>query len=68
MAKMKNKRIYSDDAERLKTLQEEYTNAGFDSQISKGCLTVFVYRRKKVKPKKEHEDRNKRSEKFAKRD
>lgn len=44
--KPKNLRIYRGD---LKTLQEEYEEIGFETNLSGGVLTVFALRRKPEK-------------------
>lgn len=44
--KVRNLKIYTGD---LVTLQEEYTQLGFDTSLVEGVLTVFTVRRKKAK-------------------
>lgn len=46
--KVKNLRIYTGD---LVTLQDEYTQLGFDTSLDAGVLTVYTIRRKKPKDK-----------------
>lgn len=47
--KITNKHVYSADQEWLKTLKEEYTQLGFDTDLDAGHLVVYTIRRKKEK-------------------
>lgn len=49
--KVTNKHVYNTDQDYLVTLREEYTQLGFDTDLSTGHLTVFTVRRKKAKAK-----------------
>lgn len=65
--KVRNKKIYSTDAEYLKTIQEEYEMIGFDTQLSRGTLIVFALKRRGKKKKREDEETHrstKREKKF----
>lgn len=55
--KVKNKKIYTGD---LVTLQDEYTQLGFDTSLDAGVLTVYTVRRKKLKVDKDDKKRSKR--------
>jgi hypothetical protein len=44
--KVRNLKIYTGD---LATLQEEYTQLGFDTSLDNGVLTVYALKRKKAK-------------------
>jgi len=46
--KVKNLKIYTGD---LVTLQDEYTQLGFDTSLDGGVLTVYTVKRKKAKVK-----------------
>lgn len=65
--KVKNKHVYSPDQEWLKTLKEEYTALGFDTDLDTAHLTVYTIRRKKPKSTddKAKPIRNKRAESHA---
>lgn len=66
--RIKNRRIYSRDQEFLVKLREEYTlYGGWDTKLEQGCLTIFAYKQKRPKKKKEDEKepRNKRAERHA---
>lgn len=53
MAKIKNKRIYSEDVEYLKRLREEYTEyGGWDTSLEGNTLTIYALHRK-AKSRKE---------------
>lgn len=70
MAKIKNQKIYS-NAEHLQMLADEqknYIGRPYFLDLKNLCLTIFALPPKKVKKKKEHEDRDKRSEKFERRE
>lgn len=46
MAKIKNKRIYSDDIGWLKDLRQEYQEyGGFDTSLEGNCLTIYAVSR-----------------------
>lgn len=49
--KVTNKHVYNADQDYLVTLRDEYTQLGFDTDLSTGHLTVFTIRRKKPKAK-----------------
>lgn len=64
--KVKNKHVYSDNQEWLKTIKEEYFHLGFDTDLSTGHLTVFTIKRKKLKVNDSDKPvRNKRAESHA---
>lgn len=72
MAKHKNQRIWSNDKELLQRLadeQRDYIGRDFSLDLKNGLLIIFAlprkYKAKKETPKKE---RDKRSEKFARRE
>lgn len=46
--KVTNKHVYGDQ-EYLATLKQEYTDLGFDTELTNGHLIVYTIRRKKVK-------------------
>jgi hypothetical protein len=69
MAKIKNKRIHSDDAEYLKRLAEEleYIGRHYRLDLKEGVLIQYALppqkpKRKKEDKDKEREPRNKRAE------
>lgn len=73
MARHKNKRITRDDLDYLRTLQEEYENyGGWDTELNGNVLTIFAlhrkFQRRKDNAHKDKKERNKRSEKFERRD
>lgn len=70
MSKIKNKVIYSDDQDYLKFLAEELDFIGrqFLLELKKGKITQFALPPQKPKPKKETSERDKRKEKFERRD
>jgi hypothetical protein len=72
VAKIRNKRIYSDDTEYLKMLQKEYKDYGdWDTELNGDCLTIFALHRKYQRRKDgegKKQERNKRNEKFERRD
>lgn len=49
--KVTNKHVYSEDQSHLVTLQDEYTQLGFDTELTTGHLTVYTIKRKKPKAK-----------------
>ena len=72
MAKHKNQRIWSADKAFLQNLadeQRDYIGRDFTLDLGKGLLIIFAlprkYKAKKETPKK---DRNKRNEKFERRE
>lgn len=69
-AKIKNRKIYSDDQEYLIRLREDYSYIGYDTSLEDGELTVYAIPRKKLKEVRERteagkEARNKRAEKHS---
>jgi hypothetical protein len=61
--KVSNKHVYSDNQDWLSTIREEYTQMGFDTDLTSGHLTVYTIRRKSVKAKAgDKPTRNKRAE------
>lgn len=55
--KVRNKRIYSENFEYLKTIRQEYTDIGFDTSFDSGVLTVYALKRKRKKVKPERRER-----------
>lgn len=49
--KVKNKHLYSDDFDYLKTVNEEYQMMGYDTTLRRGELIVFALPRRKPKKK-----------------
>lgn len=75
MAKNKNQRIWSSDREFLQNLadeQRDYIGRDFSLDLKNGLLIIFAlprkYKAKKETPKKDKVERNKRSEKFERRE
>jgi hypothetical protein len=70
MAKIKNKRHYSFDHEYLKMLAEECEFSGreFELDLANNTLTVLALPRRHKKSPKVKEERNKRKEKFQRRE
>jgi ABC-type molybdate transport system substrate-binding protein len=72
--KARNKHIVSDDIEYLKELQKEYQDyGGWDTELVGNELTIFALhrkyqRRKEAAAQKKSKPRDKRSEKFERRD
>lgn len=73
MAKNKNQRIWSNDREYLQRIAEEqrlYIGRDYKLDLDQGLLTIFAlplrYKKKKDTPKKP--ERNKRHEKFERRE
>lgn len=54
----RNKKINSSDIEWLKTIKEEYEQIGFDTALRGTELTVFVFKQKKPKKKREEKTRH----------
>jgi hypothetical protein len=69
MAKIRNKRIYSNDIGYLKFLADELDFIGreYKLDVSQGLLVVYALppQRKKKKGEREKHERNKRAEKHA---
>lgn len=69
--KAKNQRIWSNDPELLKNIadeQENYIGRPFKLELSKGLITIYALPPKHKKAEKKGSERNKRSEKFERRD
>jgi hypothetical protein len=54
--KNKNQVIYSEDNDKLKRLQEEYTMIGFDTSLAPGALTVYAVPRNARSRKQKQQD------------
>lgn len=71
MAAVKNKRHYSKDPEYLKMLADEcenYMGRDFELDLKNGVLIVFALPKRHKKSPRTKEDRDKRQEKFARRE
>jgi hypothetical protein len=61
MARIRNKRIYSDNPQLLKDLQEEYREyGGWDTEINGDTLTIFALNRKLKSRKEKKRDKKSR--------
>lgn len=69
MAKIRNKTVYSDDRDYLKFLASELDFIGreYRLDLKAGSITQFALPQRKVKPKRDKQERDKRSEKFERR-
>jgi hypothetical protein len=71
VSRVKNQRIFSTDPEYLKNLKDEYENyvgRYCELDLKAGCLTVFARTPTKPKKKSEKAERDKRKEKFERRE
>lgn len=72
MAKIKNKRVYSDDREYLQGLADEleWIGRSYKLDLKNGVLTQYAippHKRRKTKSEKDKEKRNKRAESASRR-